>query len=177
MDTPLGCTVGNALEVWEAAEVLRERGPKDLIDCCLELTEGLLALASGRGGAAYPKAAAKLADGSAYRKFLEMIGAQGGDVSVLDRGFPPAPFVREMRSDRSGRLERLDAEAVGLAAGLLGAGRHVKGDPVDHAAGIVLHKKPGDPVTAGECVCELHTSVESLFQEAEELLKGHIHIV
>lgn len=176
MDTPLGRTVGNALEVAEAADILRGHGPKDLRDSCLQLTEELLSLASERSGAAYPKAEAKLSDGSAYRKFIEMIREQGGDASVLDRGFPKAPFRRKLIADRSGEVTRLDAEAVGLAAGLLGAGRQKKGDPVDFAAGVVLHKKPGDAVSAGECLCELHTSDESLFREAEELLKGHIYV-
>lgn len=176
MDTPLGCTVGNALEVWEAAEILRGRGPADLRDCCLHLTEELLKLASERSGAAYPKAEARLADGSAYRKFIELVTTQNGDASVLDRGFAKAPFIREVISEKSGEVSRLDAEAVGLAAGALGAGRKVKGDPVDFSAGVVLFKKPGDAVTAGEPLCELHTSDESLFCEAEELLKGHIHV-
>jgi pyrimidine-nucleoside phosphorylase len=177
MDTPLGLAVGNSLEVAEAVEVLRGSGPQDLIECCLELTEGLLVLARERSGAAFPSAQAKLSDGSAYRKFREMVSAQNGDVSILDRGFPAAPFVREVRSGKSGELSRLDAEAVGMAAGLLGSGRQVKGDPVDHTAGIVLRKKPGDMVAAGDCLCELHTSDERLLPAAEELLRGHIFIV
>ncbi|MCL2004128.1 MAG: thymidine phosphorylase [Oscillospiraceae bacterium] len=176
MDTPLGHAVGNALEVTEAVEVLRGRGPADLIECCLELTEGLLALARERSGAAYPSARAKLADGSALRKLSEMLSAQGGDVSVLTRGFPPAPFIREVLSDKSGELARADAEAVGVAAGLLGAGRSRKGDPVDVSAGVLLRKKPGDAVTAGEPLYELHTSAEAALPAAEALLREHILI-
>jgi pyrimidine-nucleoside phosphorylase len=177
MDTPLGLAVGNSLEVTEAIEVLRGRGPEDLIDCCLELTRALLALAGERTGSAFPNAGEKLADGSAYDKFLEMIAAQGGDLSFTGSGFPAAPFCCELPAGRSGEIIRVDACAVGRAAGLLGAGRRRKGDPIDHAAGIVLRIKPGDKVHAGECVCELHTSDEKLLPAAEELLKDHIHIV
>jgi pyrimidine-nucleoside phosphorylase len=176
MDSPLGLAVGNALEVAEAVEVLRGRGSEDLYDCCLELTDGLLKLAAERSSAVFPNPKDMLSNGSAYSKFIEMIAAQGGDASVLSRGFPPAPFVRELKADRSGLLVQMDAEAVGRGASLLGAGRRCKGDPIDHAAGIVLYKKPGTAVSAGECLCELHASEEALFPAAEEELRGHMII-
>ncbi|MDR0293201.1 MAG: thymidine phosphorylase [Oscillospiraceae bacterium] len=184
MDTPLGRTVGNALEVAEAAEVLGGRGPEDLRECCLLLTEKLLELAAERDPGAFPADGAarralaerKLDDGQAYQKLLDMVSAQGGDTSVLIKGFPEAPYRLEILSDRSGEVTRVGAEAAGRAAGLLGAGRRRKGDPIDHAAGLALAKKPGDAVRAGERLCELRASDTSLFPAAERLLREQIEI-
>jgi pyrimidine-nucleoside phosphorylase len=183
MDTPLGFAVGNSMEVAESLDVLRGGGPADLAESCLELMEGLLLLASRRSGG-FPKDAAsrrelalqKLKDGSAYEKFLEMCSAQGGDISVFERGFPPARATYEVLAEKSGTLTSLDAEAVGRAAGLLGAGRQEKGQQINLAAGILLHKKPGDPVTAGEPLMQLRASEEALFPAAEKLLKESIEI-
>jgi pyrimidine-nucleoside phosphorylase len=184
MDTPLGNAVGNAIEVEEALDILRGNGPADLRECCLELMTELLRLASQRAPCAFPAtdadrralALAKIADGSAYDKFTEMCAAQGGDVSVFDRGFPPPRACREVVADRSGTLTRIDAEAVGRAAGLLGAGRQKKGDVTDPAAGIILRKKPGHPVAAGNSILQLRASDENLFPAAEALLRDSMQI-
>jgi pyrimidine-nucleoside phosphorylase len=182
MDTPLGNAVGNSIEVEEAVNVLRGNGPEDLRDCCLELMEGLLRLAALRDPRTFPPenaarlALEKLNDGSAYDKFIEMAGAQGGDVSVFEKGFRSAGACRELFADKSGVLNRLEAGAVGRAAGLLGAGRQEKGAKIDLAAGILLYKKPGQSVRAGEPVMQLRASDEALFPAAENLLRGAITI-
>ena len=182
MDVPLGNAVGNALEVAEALELLRGKGPKDLTDCCLELMDSLLLLAFQRSPGDFPATPdlrralvlEKLSDGSAYRKFAEMVEAQGGDPSALERNFPVAPYIHEVRADRSGLMSRLDAEAVGHAAGLLGAGRLRKGGAVELTAGIILRKKPGDEVQAGEPLFSLHAADEKLFPAAEDILQRNM---
>ena len=184
MDTPLGNAVGNAVEAEEALDILRGNGPEDLRECCLELMEGLLHLASQKDPAAFPANAAsrqalvlsKITDGSAYKKFLEMCEAQGGDTSVLSKGFHEAKHLKDVLAHKSGTLTRLDAEAVGRAAGLLGAGRQTKNDIIDQTAGIILRKKPGQPVAAGEPILQLRASQEKLFPAADALLREHIHI-
>jgi pyrimidine-nucleoside phosphorylase len=176
MDVPLGNAVGNSLEVEESLEILRGKGPEDLRESCLELMDNLLRLAGFPDGSRRSLALEKLKDGSAYRKFIEMTEAQGGDPSVFEKGFHEAGACREIYSDRSGVLTRLDAEAVGRAAGKLGAGRQEKGDSIDLAAGILLYKKPGHTVSAGEPVCEMRASDDRLFPAAEELLRGALEI-
>lgn len=184
MDCPLGNAVGNALEASEALEVLKGRGAKDLVECCLLLTERMLALAAERAPGLFPAgendrralAERKLYDGSAYRKFLDMVSAQGGDIDALERGLPLAQAQRILKSDRSGTVIRTDAGAMGRAAGLLGAGRSQKGDAIDPVAGIVFFKKPGDAVSAGEALCELHAADAKLFETVESVIREHFTI-
>ena len=172
MDRPLGRAIGNSLEVCEACETLKGRGPEDLAELCVELAADMLALA-GRGTRDACRAAAReqIGNGRAFRKLREMVAAQGGDVSVLDdySGFPQAPVRREIPSPKSGYLRSIDTKQCGLAAVELGAGRERKEDPVDPAAGIVLRKKPGDRVARGEPLAEFFTSSERRLPESEKL--------
>jgi pyrimidine-nucleoside phosphorylase len=165
MDEPLGEAVGNAVEVAESVEILRDGGPADVRELTLLLgVEMLLAGGAARSeGEAREKLEAALADGRALHKFAEIVEAQEGDPRCLeDPGRLPQPRMRrEVRAERSGFLVGLDAEEVGLAAVELGAGRARKEDRVDPAAGLVLRKRRGDEVHAGETVAELHGASEA----------------
>ncbi|RMH81820.1 MAG: thymidine phosphorylase [Actinomyces sp.] len=149
MDTVLGRTAGNALEVAEALDTLGGDGPDDLVEVTLALAREMLVLA---GLDADP--AAVLASGAARAVFEEQVAAQGGR---LDEGLPAAAHVHEVTATASGVLTRLDARAVGVAAWRLGAGRSTKDEPVSPVAGVVCRAKPGEEVRAGEPLLELHT--------------------
>ena len=153
MDTPLGHNIGNSLEVMESMDVLKGHGPADLTEVCLQLAANMLVLA-GKGDAAHCRAMAEavIADGSAFAKCKEMFAAQGGDIRVLDDySLFAQPAARyELLAEQDGYITANDAEKIGSASVLLGAGRQKKGDPLDFAAGITLHKKRGDYVHKGE---------------------------
>ena len=153
MDTPLGHNIGNSLEVIESMEVLKGRGPADLTEVCLALAGQMLVLA-GKGSPAACRAMAKaaIADGSAFAKCKEMFAAQGGDVRVLeDYSLFAQPAARyDLLADADGYITENDAEKIGTASVLMGAGREKKGDALDYAAGIILHKKRGDRVRRGD---------------------------
>jgi pyrimidine-nucleoside phosphorylase/thymidine phosphorylase len=166
MDQPLGVAVGNALEVKEILELLHGRGPADLRALTVELGAEMLLLA---GVAATPAdARARIAqaidDGRGFRKLQEIVEAQGGDPRALaepDR-LPRAARTAEVVAPAAGVVEAIDAEAVGLAAMALGAGRSRLEDRVDPAAGIEVRKKVGDPVAAGEPIATLHLGAAPL---------------
>ena len=179
MSRPLGNAVGNALEVAEACGTLRGRGPEDLTGLCVELAANMLALAGFGDLPACRKAArGQIENGRAFQKFREMAAAQGGDVSVLDdpSRFPQAALRRDVPARTSGYLRSMDTQACGAAAMELGAGREKKDDPVDFSAGIVLRKKPGDRVEAGEPLAAFHTSSERRFAAAERLFQSAVEI-
>ena len=164
MDTPLGRTAGNALEVKESVETLAGGGPADLVEVTLALAREMVTLA---GLDADP--AEVLASGRAMDVWRAMIAAQGGDP---DADLPPAPVVETVPAPWDGVLSRLDALAVGIAAWRLGAGRARKEDAVSATAGVVCLAKEGDPVRAGETLLELHTEEESLLPGALAALEG-----
>ncbi len=165
METVLGRTAGNALEVTESIACLRGGGPADLVEVTLALAREMLALV-GLGPLDTPGAvdpATALADGRAYRAWCEMVAAQGGDP---DAPLPVAPHRHIVVAPGSGVLSRLDCRAVGIAAWRLGAGRARKEDPVSASAGIVCLAKPGDAVRAGEPLLELHADDPERFSGA-----------
>jgi thymidine phosphorylase len=165
MSTPLGLTAGNALEVREAVEVLAGGGPPDVVELTLALAREMLA-AVGRDDADPVDA---LKDGRAMDVWRRMISAQGGDPDA------PLPTAREQHvvpAPADGVLVRLDALAVGLAAWRLGAGRARKEDPVQAAAGVELHAKPGAFVRAGEPLLTFHTDEPERFEAALADLAG-----
>ncbi|MGI8667814.1 MAG: thymidine phosphorylase [Jatrophihabitans sp.] len=165
MDTPLGRTAGNALEVAESVEVLAGGGPADVIELTLALAVEMLA---GAGITGVDPAAA-LADGRAMDVWRAMIAAQGGDPAA------PLPVAAErhvVTAGASGVLTRLDAYAVGVAAWRLGAGRARKEDRVSPGAGVVMLAKPGDSVSAGQPLFELHADDSGRFERAIQALDG-----
>ena len=179
MEQPLGRAVGNSLEVTEAVSVLRGAGPDDLREISLALAAGMLRLADGAPLAACRARAERAVEsGAAFDVLVRMTRAQGGDPAVLDDAskFPQTRASRVIHAERSGFLTRLDAEAVGRAAVLLGAGRTAKDAPIDPAAGILLHKKCGDAVRCGDPLATLYAASEELLEAGEERLAAAISI-
>ena len=164
MDTPLGRTAGNALEVSESVETLAGGGPADLVEVTLALAREMVTLA---GLDADP--AEVLASGRAMDVWRAMIAGQGGDP---DADLPSAPVVETVPAPADGVLSRLDALAVGIAAWRLGAGRARKEDAVSATAGVVCLATEGESVRAGEPLLELHTEAESLLPGALAALEG-----
>ena len=175
MDAPLGNAVGNSLEVAEAVSVLRGAGPDDLRRISLALAAGMLHLAAPRTfEECHARAEEAIRSGAAFDALCRMTAAQGGDVAVLDNpaNFPPAHAHRTVTADTTGYLTRLDAETVGRAAVLLGAGRAEKGSTIDHAAGIVLHKKTGDAVSIGAPLATLYAGSEDRLTAGAERFRA-----
>ena len=176
MDRPLGSAVGNALEVMEACETLQGRGPEDLTELCLELAAGILVMAGKAESLEQARSLAhgQITNGQAFEKFRQMVQAQGGDVSALtDYDALLAPVVRyEVRARQEGFLQSLNTEQCGIASVALGAGREKKEDAIDYSAGILLKKKPGDFVHAGDILAEFHAASETLCRDAEEIFQN-----
>lgn len=176
MDIPLGSLIGNSLEVIEAAETLKGKGPEDLTEVCLQLASGMLYLA-GKGSLDVCRGLAEktIADGSALERLVAMVEAQGGDSSVIKNAslFEKAPFKREVIAPKSGYITHMDTERCGIASSMLGAGRVTKESEIDYTAGIALLKKVGQSVVEGEVMAVLYTSKEELFTASlEEFLSA-----
>ena len=179
MDTPLGHNIGNSLEVAESMAVLQGKGPADLTEVCLQLASNMLYLA-GKGEMAVCRAMAEqvIADGSAFEICCKMFAAQGGDTSVLRDAslFRKAKYAHDICAPADGYIVQNDVERIGNASVLLGAGRIKKEDSIDFAAGIIMHKKLGDAVKAGEPICTLYADDDTLFAAAEEMYVGGLTI-
>lgn len=170
MDVPLGRAVGNSLEVIEAVSVLKGETKGELRRVCLSLAAHMVSMAKGIPfEEAYRLAGSAVDSGAAFEKMKEWIGAQGGDVRMLDDVslFPSAPVRRTLTSPRSGYISAMDTEKIGIAASHLGAGRLKKDDEIDRAAGIIISAKTGDYVSKGDVLAVLHTSSEALAENAE----------
>jgi pyrimidine-nucleoside phosphorylase len=160
MDAPLGRAVGNALEVIECIDLLKGQGSADLVEVSVELTARMLVL--GRIAADRPSAdrlvRGAIASGAGLERFRRIVENQGGDPHIVDdyRRLPSAPDRHLVRAGAAGYLTSLDAELVGRASVILGAGRDRVEDPVDYAVGIMLMAKPGDQLSVGDAVLELH---------------------
>jgi pyrimidine-nucleoside phosphorylase len=178
MDQPLGRAVGNALEIREGVETLREDGPADLTELAVASAAHLVTLCDGVDPAeARSRVETALSDGSALEAYERWISAQGGEPS--ESALPEAPIVRTVTAERDGYVGSLRALAVGTAAMHLGAGRTVKDDVIDHAVGVVCLRKRGDEVSRGDTLAEIHarddrgaeaaiTEVESAYQLSDE---------
>jgi pyrimidine-nucleoside phosphorylase len=166
MDQPLGAAVGNALEVREARDTVRGRGPADFTELVLDACARLLALSDLGIDAAEGRrrAEAAVADGTADDAWRRWIEAQGGTAD--DDALPTAPVVRELPSPGTGYVASLSAVAIGNAAVHLGAGRRTKDDTVDHAVGIVCRAKRGDRVEAGQPLAEVHARTAAAAEAA-----------
>ena len=173
MDRPLGYSIGNSLEVIEAVETLKGRGPKDLTEVCTELAAYMLSLA-GKGSVETCKrlVAQSIANGSAFEKLKQMVKAQGGDVKLIDdtANFKKAKYSHKVICANRGYICKSDTEAYGLASLALGAGRNALGDKIDYSAGIILNKKTGDFVEEGEEIATLYSNDKSSFERAEKIL-------
>ena len=179
MDSPLGLSVGNAVEVRESIDILRGQGPEDVRELTLRLGVEMLLAGQAPGVGGDPQLArmrleTALADGGALKRFAQLIEAQGGDPRVVDEParLPQPRMRRELRAPRSGFVASIDAELAGLAAVELGAGRARKEDAVDHAAGLLLRKRPGDEVREGEALAELHAADAARLDAGEARLRA-----
>ena len=180
MNQPLGYAVGNALEVMEVSQTLHNQGPEDLRRLSLELAARMIFLAklTPTLEAARTLAEAKLADGSAYRKFKEVVKAQGGNPMALEKFelLPNATGMREITTPRGGYVSGILAEDIGRACTMLGAGRDKKEDGIDHAVGVILEVKVGEKVDAGAVLCRLYYTQEESLEEAADLVEDAFRI-
>lgn len=176
MSQPLGFAIGNALEVKEAIETLKGKGPEDLRELVLTLGSQMVVL--GQKAKTLEEAREKLIEvmnnGKAIEKFKIMIADQGGDSSIVDHPekLPDAPYKIELPAKRSGFISNMVADEIGIAAMQLGAGRATKDDVVDFAVGIVLNKKVGDPIKEGESILTIHSNRKEINPIIEKLYKN-----
>lgn len=178
MNQPLGAAVGNALEVCEALDTLRNGGPPDFREHCLLIGSHLLILAykAKTLKAARAMLEGVLTDGSAWAKFRAMVAAQGGDVGVIDapERLPQAALVETVNAPRTGFVKEVNAREVGLAAVDLGAGRAKKGDALDYAVGFLIHRKVGERVKKGQPLFTIHANDAAKLEAAKaRVLAAH----
>ncbi len=179
MDCPLGANVGNALEVIEAVKVLKGESRGDLFEVCAELASAMVSLLYGIDrDEARARVENAVNSGAAFAKMKEWIAAQGGDVSYIENTdkFPPAEFAFEVLSTSDGYITEMDAEGIGTASVILGAGRVSKDDVIDFAAGIVIDKKIGDKVSCGDRLCTLYTNKKESLEDASEKYLSSIKV-
>jgi pyrimidine-nucleoside phosphorylase len=180
MSQPLGYAIGNALEVMEVSQTLQSAGPSDLTRLSLELAARMIHLAriTETIDEARDVAQRRLLDGSGYRKFKEVIQAQGGNPQVLDRFdlLPNASGAREITSPRAGYVTAIDAEDIGRASCMIGAGRDTKEDSIDPAVGVILEVKVGEKVEAGAVLCRLYYTKEDRLDDAAQLVEDAFRI-
>jgi len=175
MDQPLGRYVGNVLEVEECIYVLRGEVRNDLYELCLELSAWMFLLGERCNAIEAGKqlAAEMIASGRALDKFREIVRLQGGDPATVDdpRRLPRARNTRDVLSPATGYVTSIACEQIGVASCVLGGGREKKEDTIDPAVGLILHKKVGDRVTAGERICTIHYNSDARLDEARRLVE------
>jgi pyrimidine-nucleoside phosphorylase len=180
MSQPLGYAVGNALEVMEASQTLQNAGPTDLTKLSMELAARMIFL--GKKAASLEDARRlaeeKLVDGSGYKKLKQVVAAQGGNPQALDKFelLPNATGMREVASPRGGYVSSIDAQDIGSASNMIGAGRDKKEDAIDPAVGIILEVKAGEKVDAGSVLCRLYYTKEDRVEEAAEMVEDAFRI-
>ena len=179
MSQPLGFAIGNALEVQEAIDTLKGNGPQDLNELCYTLGSQMVVV----GGKAQTIEEARkmleevVANGAALEVLKKFIAAQGGDASVVDdpSRLPQAKFKFDVPAKQAGYVSKIEADDIGTAAMLLGAGRATKESEIDLAVGLVLHKKVGDQVAEGESLMTIHANTENV-DEVLAKIYAHVHI-
>jgi pyrimidine-nucleoside phosphorylase len=180
MDQPLGNMIGNALEVVEVVDILRGQGPNDLRELCLELAGWMLYLGGVSATVAEGKKQSEklIASGEALDRFRRMVELQGGDPRAIDdpKRLPQALHKMIFSGAKNGYLAALQCEQIGTACVILGGGRERKEDSVDPAVGIVLHKKVGDAVSAGEPLATIYYNAEARAARARQLLEESFEI-
>lgn len=177
MDEPLGEMIGNALEVIEAIDTLRNHGPENFTSLIVTLSAQALALSSGLDHAqAEARVREVLKNGKAYAKFVEMVKIQGGDVSMVEdySKLPAAKQVIQLKAEQSGYISQIDCEEIGLAAMMLGAGRETKDSVIDMGVGLKLVKHVGDKIATGDVIAELHVNPSRDNSKAVERLRAAI---
>ncbi len=180
MNQPLGLAVGNSLEVREAIDVLKGRGPEDITEISVKLAGHMIHMGGKAESADEGIAMAEeaLNSGAALEKFKEFAAGQGGDDRIVDDFslLPLSGKTYELKADSSGFVEDLDAMMIGEASGLTGAGRQTKEDVIDHGAGILLVKKIGDRVEKGDVLCTIYSSDEDKLERAATVA-SHAYLI
>jgi pyrimidine-nucleoside phosphorylase len=180
MDQPLGNMIGNALEVVEVVEILHDQGPEDLRELCIETAGWMLHLGGIAGSVEEGKlqSAKLISSGRALDKFQQMIELQGGDARIIDDAklLPQAQQTLQVASAKAGYISSMQCEHFGTACVILGGGRERKEDSVDPSVGIVLHKKVGDQVVAGEPLATIYYNAESKAARARQLIEASCEI-
>lgn len=181
MEEPLGEAVGNNLEVIEAVKVLQGGGPEDVKEVCLALAGMMLSLGYGDGQSLSYEEGRQMAEkalvsGQAYEKFKAMVQTQGGDVTFIENSdkFAKAAFSDTLTAWEDGYITSMNTEGIGVAAGLLGAGRETKESEIDFSAGIQMKKKIGDAVKKGDVLAVCHAGTEEKLQQGLSYLRGCI---
>jgi pyrimidine-nucleoside phosphorylase len=180
MSQPLGYAIGNALEVMEVSQTLQNAGPADLTRLSLELAARMIFLGKATQSLddAREIAQAKLLDGSGYQKFKDVIAAQGGNPDVLDRFdlLPNATGAQEITTSRGGYVSAIDAELIGQASCMVGAGRNTKEDSIDPAVGVILEVKVGHKIEPDSILCRIYYTSDEHVAEAAELVEDAFRI-
>ena len=180
MSQPLGYAIGNALEVMEVSQTLQNAGPNDLTRISLELAARMIFLGkiTKTLDEARELAQSKLLDGSGFQKFKEVIAAQGGNPQVLDRFdlLPNATGAQEITTARGGYVSAIDAELIGQASAMIGAGRNTKEDSIDPAVGVILEVKVGQKIDPGSILCRIYYTADEHLEEASELVEDAFKI-
>ncbi|HEV3196277.1 MAG TPA: thymidine phosphorylase [Bryobacteraceae bacterium] len=175
MNQPLGYAIGNALEIMEASQTLQNAGPADLTKLSIELAARMIFLGKKTASLDEARRLAEqhLVDGSGYRKLKQVVAAQGGNAQALDKFelLPNATGMREITSPRGGYVSSINAEDIGVASNMVGAGRDRKEDTIDPAVGIILEVKTGEKVDAGSVLCRLYYTKEDRVEEAAEMVE------
>lgn len=180
MSQPLGHAVGNALEIKEAIDTLKGEGPEDLTELVLVLGSQMAYLGGVGDNLTEARQALEenMQNGKALERFKTFIASQGGNPEVVDRPdevLPQASRTLEVKAGRDGVISHIEANEIGVAAMLLGAGRATKEDKLDMSAGLVIHKKIGDPVQAGDSLVTLYSNQDDM-RQSEALVLDHIQI-
>ena len=179
MDIPLGHNIGNSLEVIEAVDTLKGKGPADLTEVCLNLAANMLYLA-GKGDmkTCMDLVQGAIQDGSALERLIAMVEAQGGDSAVIKdtEKFAKAPYAYEIKANKTGYITFMDTEKCGIASSMLGAGRETKESEIDFSAGIILHHKVGEHVKEGQIIATMYASDEELFEAASAKYQAAVTI-
>jgi len=178
MNQPLGCAVGNALEVKEAIDTLHGKGPADFTEHCLHVASNMLVIGEKAKDLVEARSLVEktLNSGEAWNKFRSMVINQGGDVSFADHPdkMPLAPVIETINAPEDGYLKWIDAKEIGETTVDMGAGRKKKEDLIDHAVGVIIHHKVGDKVRKGEALFTLHANTHESFEMAKvRILKAH----
>lgn len=179
MNAPLGNQIGNNLEVKEAIEVLKGKGPKDLTDLCINLSTEMLRVCTNKKKDECEELVKRaITDGLAFNKFKELVANQGGSIEQIDNPdlFEKAKYSVEIKAPRLGHIIKMNTSEIGRVSCILGAGRDTKEDNIDYSAGITIIKKTGDFVKKGETLAILHTNKEDKIEEAKELYLSSLKI-
>jgi pyrimidine-nucleoside phosphorylase len=178
MDEPLGKEIGNANEIYEVIQVLKNKGPHDLTEISITIAAQMTVLAQVYNDLDIAKMELRklLVNGKAFEKLIEFVTAQGGDPSVIDDPnlLPKAKFHTDIKADQDGFVSKIDALSIGISAMLLGAGRKTKDEVIDHSVGITLHKKVGDKVNQGEILATIHSNNMNIDESTDLINKAYL---